>query len=327
MAPSRSIVIERPLLHTNCTLGEGPLYDPRTSMLHFVDIEQRKVELCFYLHDVLDQYHILQVHHLNTNTLELKSEQFEHPITCLALRPNAQGLACTTSDGFALIEPDSTLRYLCKPLPPDHSPYTRFNDGACDSKGRFVAGTICSRDPSVPGQLYMFDPANGSCAVIDQGPFTDSNGLGWNADESTMYFTDSLVNRIYAYDYNDGNLSNRRVFVDPISQGQPEGSFPDGLCIDKEGGIWSARWGGSKIIRYSKDGTEDLELVFPTALNVTACCFGGPNEDQLYVTTAHCGACGGDAARQTQHPDSGNLFMVDLSGQFRGGQWRYSFAI
>ena len=44
----------------------------------------------------------------------------------------------------------------------------------------------------------------------------------------------------------------------------------------------------------------------------------GSKGDQLYVTTAHCGANGGDATRQEQFPDSGHLFVVDLSGQYRG---------
>jgi len=86
------------------------------------------------------------------------------------------------------------------------------------------------------------------------------------------------------------------------------------------------RWGGSRIIRYTPDGAVDLEVHFPTVLNVTACCFGGPNDDQLYVTTAHCSACGGDASRQTLYPDSGSLFIVDLAGQYRGGTWRHNFA-
>ena len=55
------------------------------------------------------------------------------------------------------------------------------------------------------------------------------------------YLTDSLVNRIYAYDYNDGKLSNRRDFVNALELGLPERTYPDGLCIDSEGGIWSAR--------------------------------------------------------------------------------------
>ena len=55
------------------------------------------------------------------------------------------------------------------------------------------------------------------------------------------YFTDSLVNRIWAYDCNDGQLANRRLFVDCLALGLPEGTFPDGLCIDSDGGLWSAR--------------------------------------------------------------------------------------
>lgn len=57
----RTITVAHPLLKTGCSLGEGivelyvpaclpahrprigPLYDPRTSTLHFVDIERNKV--------------------------------------------------------------------------------------------------------------------------------------------------------------------------------------------------------------------------------------------------------------------------------------------
>ena len=56
------------------------------------------------------------------------------------------------------------------------------------------------------------------------------------------------------------------------------------------------------------------------------CSLLGPNEDQLYVTTAHCGACGGDASRQDKYLDSGNLFVVDLAGQYKGGKYRHEFA-
>lgn len=56
------------------------------------------------------------------------------------------------------------------------------------------------------------------------------------------FFTDSLVNKILMYDYDDGKLSNRRLFVDTLAIGLPRGTFPDGLCIDSEGGVWSARF-------------------------------------------------------------------------------------
>ena len=57
------------------------------------------------------------------------------------------------------------------------------------------------------------------------------------------YFTDSLTNKIYAYDYDDGKLSNRRVIVDAVALGLPDNTFCDGLCIDDEGCLWSARFG------------------------------------------------------------------------------------
>ena len=58
---------------------------------------------------------------------------------------------------------------------------------------------------------------------------------------NNSYFTDSYRNVIYAYDYDDGNLANRRIFVDAIALGLPENTFCDGLCIDIEGCIWSCR--------------------------------------------------------------------------------------
>ncbi|KAL5494897.1 hypothetical protein ACEPAI_359 [Sanghuangporus weigelae] len=288
---------------------DGPIYDDTTAVLHFVDIVKK------------------QVLHFNTITSKLSIDQFEESVSCLALRRGSQGLACAAAQGFALIDPaNSKLNYVSNPLPPDHAGFVRFNDGACDSRGRFFAGTIRSSNPYIPGQLYRYDPTTGSATLVDPGPFTDCNGLGWSADEKTMYLTDSLVNRIYAYDYNDGELSNRRLFIDALALGLPGGTYPDGLCIDNEGCIWSARWGGSKIVRHSSDGSTILfEVHFPTALNITACCFGGANNDQLFVTTAHCGAVGGDASRQELYPDSGNVFQVDLSNRFKGGEWRHKF--
>ncbi|KIL70746.1 hypothetical protein M378DRAFT_183341 [Amanita muscaria Koide BX008] len=296
------IIVNQPWVKVGCTLGEGPVYDAETHKLHFVDIEENRV------------------YHLDIATMHLSHEQFDEPITCIVKRRNQPGLACTTARGFAILERDSTVRYLHQPISSECLPYTRFNDGGCDSRGRFFAGTMYSAKRGVPGQLYRFDPESGECSVVDPGPFTDSNGLGWSPDERTFYFTDSLTNKIYAYDYEDGNLFNKRLHIDGISLGLPENTYPDGLCVDAEGYIWSARWGGSRVIRHDPEGKIDLEIVFPTVLNVTACCFGGANNDQLYVTTAHCCANGGDGSRQREYPDSGELFVVDLAGRYKGGR-------
>ncbi|KAJ7786413.1 SMP-30/Gluconolaconase/LRE-like region-domain-containing protein [Mycena metata] len=146
---------------------------------------------------------------------------------------------------------------------------------------------------------------DGTSIVADPGPFTDSNGLGWSPDDKIFYFTDSRANLIYAYDYDDGKLANRRLFVDAIALGESRTSYCDGF------------WGGSKIVRFSPTGSIDLEVLFPTVLNVTSCAFGGANNDQLYVTSAHCKASG-EEERQTEFPNSGHVFVVDVSDIARG---------
>ncbi|KAF8560433.1 regucalcin [Imleria badia] len=266
MPPPKTFTVKVPLLKVGCILGEAPLYDLKTQVLHFVNICENKV------------------FHLDTRTLALSVETFDESTTCLPLRNHGEGLACMTASGFAVLDGGSRLHHLCKPLPEHHAPYVRFNDGACDSNGRFFAGSIHSKDQGIPGQLWMYDPVTAECKVVDERPFTHPR-----------YFTDSLTNLIYAYDFDDGKLSNRRVVVDAIARG----------------------WGGSRIVRFSPQGNIDAEIHFPTVLNVTACCFGGLNDDQLYVTTAHYGAIGGDSSLQEKYPDSGHLFV--------GGQWRYPF--
>lgn len=277
-------------------------------MLHFVDIVEKKV------------------FHLNINTLELDSEQHTEAVTCLALRKDQPGLACATAGGFAVLE-NGQLRDLVRVVSAEDLRYVRFNDGALDATGHFFAGTVCYRKDGVdiPGRLWRYSVRDGSCLVVDEGPFTDSNGLGWAPDGRTMYFTDSLKYVIYAYDYEHGELSNRRVFVNTLEAGGKEQMFPDGLCIDDQGGVWSAIWGGSKIIRFDPNGKPDSEIHIPSVLRVTACTFGGPNSDQMYITTAHCGAMDGDATKQAQYPDSGHLFHIDLAGKYRGAKWRHHF--
>jgi len=61
------------------------------------------------------------------------------------------------------------------------------------------------------------------------------------------YFTDSLVNIIWKYDHDDGKLSNRRVFIDAVQLGYAKDTYCDGMAIDDQGGVWSARWIQSRV--------------------------------------------------------------------------------
>jgi sugar lactone lactonase YvrE len=220
-----------------------------------------------------------------------------------------------TQKGFAFWnEQKQELEYIADPEA--DKPDNRFNDGAVDSAGRFWAGTMdTSADGRPVGALYRLDP-DGSVHTMETGIGT-SNGIGWSPDNTIMYFVDSPLRTIFAYDFDaaTGNIANRRTFVSTAG----EVSEPDGLTVDSEGCIWCAYWNGAKIVRYTPHGKVERVLAVP-ALRVTSCVFGGPHLDELYITSS--GADLTDGQRK-QYPLSGDLFR--LKTDIRGLE-KYKFA-
>lgn len=209
-----------------------------------------------------------------------------------------------TQRGFALWnEPSAALTFLADPEA-DH-PETRFNDGAVDPAGRFWAGTMLegSEDwDSAPGNLYRLDP-DLTLTRMETG-VAISNGIGWSPDCKTMYFTDSPRQVIYAYDYDllTGAIANRRPFIHTPG----EASVPDGLTVDSEGCIWSARWGGWRLIRYDPQGKREREIALPVQYP-TSCTFGGPELDALYITSANTAL---SAQQREAQPLAGDIFRI-----------------
>jgi D-xylonolactonase len=81
--------------------------------------------------------------------------------------------------------------------------------------------------------------------------------------------------------------------------------MPDGLTVDAEGYVWSARYGDGCIVRYTPDGVEERRVELPVE-HVTSVTFGGDGYDELYVTTA-----GG--AESPREPNAGALFRAQTS--------------
>ena len=179
-------------------------------------------------------------------------------------------------------------------------PAVRMNDGGCDPDGRFYCGSMAYDEAPGRGSLYRFDK-DGTATVILAG-VTISNGFAFAPDGSTAYYADTPTQRIDAFDYDyRRGLTRRR----PLITIPPQAGSPDGITVDSEGGIWVARWGGSAVRRYHRDGSLDAVIDIPGVKQVTACTLGGPHLDRLYVTTSRRGldptAAGG----------AGAIFIVD----------------
>ena len=155
----------------------------------------------------------------------------------------------------------------------------RFNDVIADPEGRVFAGTIGRIETS--GGLWRMD-TDGSMTLLFRGTGC-SNGMGFSPGLTKFYWTCSTRRRICEFDYDraTGRLSAERVFY----QADADEGIPDGMTVDREGHIWSARWDGHAVVHHAPDGTVIGRIPFPVG-KITSLCFGGPQLDQLLVTSA-----------------------------------------
>lgn len=211
-----------------------------------------------------------------------------------AVRPRQSGGAVLALErGFALEAVDGALTLLDE-LWSGHD--VRMNEGGCDPDGRFYCGSIAYDQRPGAAALYRLDPDLSVRTVLEG--VTISNGLEWSPDGSRAYYNDTATHQISVFDYEaESGLSNRRTFV------ELPGLLPDGLTVDAEGGIWVALNGAGEVQRYSDAGALDAVITVPTA-KVTACAFGGPRLDTLFITTSQEGMTPGSA------PPAGALFRA-----------------
>ncbi|CDK38875.1 SMP-30/gluconolactonase/LRE family protein [Halorubrum sp. AJ67] len=174
----------------------------------------------------------------------------------------------------------------------------RFNDVIADPEGRVFAGTMPTE--GTLGDLYRID-TDGSARVVVEG-LDIPNGMGFSGDGTTFYLTESEARRIDAFDYDyvTGEIANRREFVET----PPGDGVPDGLTVDAEDHLWSARWDGGRAVRYDPSGRAVAAIGLP-ARKVASVTFAGPSCDALYLTTA---LAGGD--REREGDGAGALFRA-----------------
>jgi L-arabinonolactonase len=181
---------------------------------------------------------------------------------------------------------------------------TRLNDGTLDRQGRLVFGTMDESEPAKPiGRVWSFD---GERARALLEGVRISNSIAFSPDGRRMYFADTPQRVIWQYDYDieNGDLSNRRVFVEVAR----DRGFPDGSTVDEEGCLWNAEWGGGRVTRYTPDGRIDRAISLSCS-QITCCAFGGKDLSTLYVTSARGGL---DEKRLAREPEAGAMFAIDV---------------
>lgn len=262
-------------------LGEGPVWDPDRNRLLWVDIVAGVV-----FAGALEP---------EAGTV-LVTESWPFTTTVGAVVTAADGtLLVAEGQTLTRIDTDGTRTELARVLPSHRR--SRLNDGAVDPDGRFVVGSLAQDDRQGEEVLVRLE-ADRSLTSID----TDirlSNGLDWTPD-GTFYSIDTERGVVFARDY--ATLGERRAALE-ITDGHP-----DGMTLDRDGNLWIAIWGGSRVECRSPGG-ELLAVVETGAPHTSSVAFAGPALDVLVITTATDGL---DGPELTAAPDSGRLLTADV---------------
>jgi sugar lactone lactonase YvrE len=268
------------VVDSQAILGEGPCWHVRSQSLFWVDIDGASV------------------HRYDPASGQDRSIPVGASVGCLTPRASG-GILLARKNDFAGLDLESqTVTPLVTVSEP---PGNRFNDGRCDPVGRFWAGTMDNNCRDGAGILYRLDPDLSLHAMVPG--VSISNGLAWSLDGTVLYYVDSPTQCVAAYDYDlaTGAIHNRRVAVEIA----PVLGAPDGMTIDAEGMLWIALWDGWSVGRWDPVSGRLLERIKLPAPRVTACAFGGPDLDDLYIT---CARQGMDEKALGAAPLSGGLF-------------------
>ncbi len=212
-----------------------------------------------------------------------------------------EGWICAREGGFVHLSVHGAMTTVADGVA---SPGTQMNDGACDDAGRFWAGTQ-SLSRTADAALYSL----GTDGSVDQrlDHVTVSNGLGFTADGTGMYYVDTLPDRsLERFDVHDGVLRDRRTLA------AVPGGNPDGIAVDVDDFVWIAVWDAGEVRRYAPDGAL-VDVITLTAARPSAVCLW---DATLVITTARIGL-------ENPTDDDGRLFAVDVEVPGRpAAPWR-----
>lgn len=263
--------------------GEGPIW--WKNYLFYVDIEG---------HALI---------RLDVDTNEETAWNVGERIGTVVPRENGEFLYAGDT-GMIAFDPETGTKQTLADPEPEKRATNRFNDGKCDPVGRFWAGTISLVKKTGDAALYMLDTDGTLHVKVDE--VTNSNGICWSPDATKLYYIDTPTKQIRAYDYDQdsGNICNASIAVDTVAHSFKDS--PDGMTIDTEGNLWVAFCHGGCVACFDPSSNKLLQRIDLPCVETTACTFGGPNLDRLFVTTG--------IHKSIEEPDAGKIFVVDGLG-------------
>jgi D-xylonolactonase len=250
-------ITARILVDREFVLGENPLWDERRSLLLWTNIEAGEL--------------------WRWDSDGGSAERFyEGPrVGGFTIQDDGRLLLFRERD-VALMDDDGRVESIVAFEDPQSE---RFNDVFGAPDGSVFAGTVGRTDTS-GGLFHLSRDGVFRCLLRDS---KYPNGMAIATDRRTLFYTCSTSGTIsrFELDPDTASISNRTI-IHRSGEGQ---GIPDGLTMDTDENLWSARWGASKVLKLTKGGEVLDEIAVPTR-HVTSVAFGGPDRRSLFITTA-----------------------------------------
>ena len=275
------------VLDTHAAIGESPTWCAAQSVLYWIDVKEPAL------------------HRYDPQGGAARRWPLASDVGAFALDEDLDGAVVALRTGLFHLDFASGSQTLLSPPPFDPALH-RFNEGACDSHGRFWLGMMF--DPLEPGacaplagSMQSYTRAGGLRAEPDAAEL--HNGMAWSADGGRFFVSHSQAGVVWSFaSASDGTISDRRTFA-TISASD---GIPDGAACDTDGGYWCALHGGGRLRRYTRDGAIDRDITLPVS-QPTMCAFAGDELDTMYVTSAAHGLSAGQRLRE---PHAGALLRL-----------------
>lgn len=261
-----------------CRLGESPFWDPAADAIGWVDIDQALL------------------HRLTPSTGQVTTSDLPTETSFVAAVEGGGIVGASPRGVFVRRDDETDTRMIA---PPWFEPtLARPNDGAVDFAGRIWVG-FTRRDR---------EPESGAMGVVLDGAWTRRidaltlpNGIAWSPDGGRMYYVDTFAGTVWSgsYDAESADLTDRR----PLFELERGRGLIDGICVDTDGTVWAAIWGGHEVVRIDSRGRE-IGNVRVGSEKVTSCAFGPPESTVLYITSAN--------PEGIDTHGEGGLFAVDV---------------
>jgi len=249
---------------TVCALGEGPLWHP----------ERR----CFFWFDILNKSLFCR------GGDGRKKWQFDDHVSAAGWIDENHLLIASETCLFSFDLGTSKQEVLC-PFEPGNR-VTRSNDGRADPFGGFWIGSMGRNAEKYAGAIHRF--YRGELRTLFTG-ITVANSICFSPDGLFAYYADTWARVIMRQPLGQEGwpVGVAEVHVDL----REDGYFPDGSVVDRQGNIWNAQWGASRVAGYDTRGRFVHEFTFDTP-QITCPAFGGDELTTMVVTSAADGLDG-----------------------------------